>query len=227
MIIGNGLIGSAFKLRLLPDEVLIFASGVSNSKEVNEDLFQRELDLLLTTIKQFPRFKLVYFSTASVMDPNLQDDHYVKHKLRCERLVVTNCKSYLILRVTNVVGKSSNPFTVFNFLSEKIKCEEPFEIWQNGCRNFVDISDLVEITISLLHENIPVNSFILANPYFYSVPEIVERLEIAIGKKANCRAVDKGTCFRPELSETLSFYEKTNFKFHENYLDLMIQKYLQ
>ena len=41
MIIGNGLLGSAFIEFDLP-EVIFFASGVSNSSEISEKEFNRE-----------------------------------------------------------------------------------------------------------------------------------------------------------------------------------------
>ena len=45
MIVGNGLIASSF-IKHDNDDVIIFASGVSNSLETNQDKFDREIDLL-------------------------------------------------------------------------------------------------------------------------------------------------------------------------------------
>ena len=39
MVIGNGMIANAFKQYENDDEVIIFASGVSNSKENNDSEF--------------------------------------------------------------------------------------------------------------------------------------------------------------------------------------------
>jgi hypothetical protein len=65
MIIGNGLISSVF---LNSDEnydkYIIFASGVSNSKETDSEKFAREKNLLSTAIKNNENnLKLIYFSS--------------------------------------------------------------------------------------------------------------------------------------------------------------------
>ena len=61
MIIGNGLLANAFKcLPQQENSVIIFASGVSNSKEFSKAAFDREKNLLLKSIKDDAM--LVYFS---------------------------------------------------------------------------------------------------------------------------------------------------------------------
>ena len=115
MIVGSGLIANAFSSRSLPDDVLLFASGVSNSKEKRPEPFERELNLIRQTAEANPERRIIYFSTASVMDPELSDEPYVIHKLKCEEWLKNNTVSPLILRVTNVVGNSGNPATVLIF----------------------------------------------------------------------------------------------------------------
>ncbi len=57
MVIGNGLIGCIFSSFTKNDEIIIFASGVSNSKESNKNEFDREEKLLKTTISENPEKK--------------------------------------------------------------------------------------------------------------------------------------------------------------------------
>ena len=66
MVIGNGLLAKSFSKYKDDDQVIIFASGVSNSKEVNPEAFMREMDLLRSITNKDAL--LVYFSTCSVYD---------------------------------------------------------------------------------------------------------------------------------------------------------------
>ena len=68
MIIGNGLLAQAFSEYNNNDEILIFASGVSNSLEEKESEFDREAKLLKSVITNYPDKTMVYFSTCSVYD---------------------------------------------------------------------------------------------------------------------------------------------------------------
>ena len=50
MIIGNGVIANSM-VKIDSDELLIFAFGVSNSKNIDINKFNREKKLLIETIK--------------------------------------------------------------------------------------------------------------------------------------------------------------------------------
>jgi hypothetical protein len=63
MIVGNGLIAREFK-NFEHEEVVYFASGVSNSINPSQSDFNREQKLLIESLKT--RKPLVYFSTTSV-----------------------------------------------------------------------------------------------------------------------------------------------------------------
>lgn len=226
MIVGRGLIAGAFEKITLPHNVLVFASGVSNSKETNQNQFQRELELLTKTIEEHPNRRFVYFSTASVLDPQLAGEPYVLHKLRCEELIRTSCRLHLILRVTNVVGRTGNPNTVFNFFVDQIRNQTFFELWNNACRNLIDIEDVVHITRALLEEELAQRTFLLVNPTNHSVADIVHLIEETLGKKANCAVMDKGSCIQYELSDTQSFYEERGFLFAPDYLNRLVAHYV-
>ncbi len=68
MIIGNGMMARSFESYRGNSEILIFASGVSNSKDVDEDNFNREVLLLKDVINNNPEKAMVYFSTCSMYD---------------------------------------------------------------------------------------------------------------------------------------------------------------
>ncbi len=226
MIVGSGLIASAFSSYPFEDDTLLFASGVSNSKENRPEAFQRELDLLQATILNNPDKKIIYFSTVSVLDPELASELYVKHKLNCESFLRTQAKDYLVLRVTNVVGKSGNPATIFNYFKSCIQNDICFDLWTSACRNFIDIEDLVQITAVMIEENFFGRTITVANPISYHVIDIVKQIENALGKKAVYRALEKGSCFTPDLAEIIRIYERNEIRFSDDYLSRLIARYL-
>lgn len=127
MILGHGDIASVLKDR--PDR-LYFASGVSNSAETRIAEYQREINLLLA---QDTSQHLVYCSSLCVF---YSDTPYARHKRMMEELIKKSFKRYAIVRVGNI-SWGKNPHTLLNFLREKIRKDEAFEI-QDVYRYLVD-----------------------------------------------------------------------------------------
>ena len=76
MIIGKGMIAKAFDLYKKNQDIVIFASGVSNSLEENIKCFEREEALLKKTILENKSATFVYFSTCSIMDQSVNQKKY-------------------------------------------------------------------------------------------------------------------------------------------------------
>lgn len=208
------------------ENILIFASGVSNSKETKVENFEREKKLLLQKIAQNITKKLVYFSTCSIYDPSEKDSLYVKHKLECEQLIEKNCKNYLICRVSNVVGKTDNPNTIISYLVSKIGNGQSFQLWANSVRNIIDIEEVFSFVSHKIEAGIGAEICLIANPFQYKVTEIVNKIEQILGKKAIFELVDKGASFEiPLKSEDKLILEKgIDFKI-EPYLSKIIKIY--
>lgn len=120
MILGTGDIGTALQ-EVDRQDLLFFASGVSNSKEKRRSEYQREVNLLL---KQDRKKHIVYFSSLAIFESKSQ---YIFHKMNIEGLVKKHFQKYTIVRIGNITwGK--NPHTLLNFMSNKIKNKEVFEI---------------------------------------------------------------------------------------------------
>ena len=115
MIIGNGDIAQALK-EVDRDDLIFFASGVSNSSETRQSEFQRELDLL----KDQKRDKrLVYFSSLSILYSRID---YARHKRFMESAIEALFPSYTIIRLGNIAwGK--NPHTLINYLKAHPEAE--------------------------------------------------------------------------------------------------------
>lgn len=118
-IIGSGDIASILSLR---PGALFFASGVSNSNCNDDAEFEREHDLLYS----FKGSKLccVYFSSISIYD---RVNPYILHKIRMEDSVREYFENYCIIRIGNI-DFGSNPNTFLNFLRNKIRNGEPYEV---------------------------------------------------------------------------------------------------
>lgn len=121
MIIGHGDIASVLPDR---DNLLFFASGVSNSQETRESEYEREKRLLLAQFHYPEGQHLVYFSSLSIF---YADTRYVRHKKEMEILVRLNFSPYTIIRLGNITW-GTNPHTLINFIRGKILKYEPVEI---------------------------------------------------------------------------------------------------
>ena len=116
-VIGNGDIASAIPDR---EDLLFFASGVSNSAETRKSEFEREYNLLAD---QNHKRHLVYFSSIATFWGNTP---YYKHKIDMENLVKKFPK-YTIVRMGNIAW-GSNPNTLINALKLKLEKGETLEI---------------------------------------------------------------------------------------------------
>ena len=116
MVIGNGMVAKRFGSYKINDQFLIFASGVSNSKNINPGVYERELILLQRSIKENPEKILVYFSTCSIYDPGEENSKYVLHKRQIEELIQKDQKHFYVFRVSNLVGHSRKSKYYIKFL---------------------------------------------------------------------------------------------------------------
>lgn len=119
MIVGNGDIATSLKLSMRPydERFVFFASGVSNSKETDEDEYLREKRLLL---QQDTKKHLVYFSSLAVFDGT---SRYVEHKKEMEIMVRAVLDHYTIIRLGNITW-GNNPHTLINYFKNKIKTSD-------------------------------------------------------------------------------------------------------
>ena len=119
MIIGDGLIATAFLEKYDKDKnIIIFASGVSNSQEINPSHFLREKKLLNKIILENPNIKFIYFSTILI---GYKNNPYYTHKKEMEDLIKKTSTNYIIFRVPQLIGKTGNNNNLINSLVNTIK----------------------------------------------------------------------------------------------------------
>ena len=150
MILGHGDIASVLTDR---DDRIYFASGVSNSSETRESEYRRELNLLYTLLSEGNKKKhLIYFSSLCVF---YSDTRYARHKLTMEDWVRKLFPSYTIIRLGNITW-GSNPNTLINFIKNKIKNREQFEV-QDVYRYIVDKEELLHWIMMIPDFNCEIN----------------------------------------------------------------------
>jgi|LauGreDrversion4_2_1035121.scaffolds.fasta_scaffold55055_3 dTDP-4-dehydrorhamnose reductase len=191
MLVGNGLIASAFLDYKDNDDVIVIASGISNSKETDYKKYQREIDMIGSFIGT--KSKVVYFSTISVFDESL-DSLYVKHKRYIEKMISSNFDSYLIFRLPIVIGKTNNTNTFINNIKRKIISEETIYINNMSSIYIIDIDDIKRLLPNLIDvKNNETINVVFNNKEF--VFDVIQKIEILLGKEANKKIINDGFDF--------------------------------
>jgi hypothetical protein len=110
MIIGNGSIAKVLKDR---NDLIFFASGVSDSSCIDEKEYDREFNLL----KTIPADQhIVYFSNLGIY---YKTDRYTQHKINIEEYIRNNFKSYTIVRI-EVCEWVTTPNTILNVFKKQL-----------------------------------------------------------------------------------------------------------
>lgn len=225
MIVGKGLLASAFEPHFGRDpDVVVFASGVSNSLETNADEFARE-EALLRQLLVVQAKRFVYFGSCGVTAAEAELTAYMRHKRAMESLVIS-MQHGLVLRLPQVVSRTNNPHTLTNFLRDRIVSGEHFTVWAKAERNLIDIDDVVAVGVKLVREpllatNVVPVAAIRSSP----MRRIVEIFEQVLGKSANCSYVDKGTPMSIDTKLMESLSASLSIDLGESYAPRIINKY--
>ncbi|MBD3903832.1 sugar nucleotide-binding protein [Chryseobacterium sp. Ch-15] len=224
MIVGKGLIASLF-IANDRENTVFFASGVSNSLETRVEEFLREENLIKNTITENPDKIFVYFSTCSIYDSSKTGSDYVLHKLKMEQLIKKSCKQFLILRVSNAVGKGGNPNLLMNYIVRAVKNDETINVHTKATRNLIDVDDIRHVTFDLL-KNQSLNKIInVAYLKNYSIVEILEIVEKFYDKKINSNLLKSGSGYDINIPDIESYFTENNLINKETYLLGILKKY--
>lgn len=226
MVVGHGLLGTAFLPRYGGDPgVVVFASGVANSSESDPRAFARERELLQRTRRGAPEAKLVYFSTCSVDDPERRDTPYAVHKRAMEDLV-REAPRHLVVRLPQVVGRTTNPHTLTNALCNAILEGGLVTVWQFAERNLLDVDDVVAIVGALLDDDgLGSGTVVVAGPETVPVPTLVALFEKVLGRRARTLVEPRGA--HPVIDGTLAarYAARAGVSFTPGYTERLLRKY--
>jgi hypothetical protein len=143
MIIGSGLISNEFlKYEEYFHDSIIFASGVSSSAELNDEVFEREFTLIKKCLLDNENLKLIYFS--SILTDTINNPYYI-HKKNVEEFIIKNVSQYIIYRIPQVIGFTGNQNNIVNFFKKSITNNLQVKIKENTYRSILDVTDLVNI----------------------------------------------------------------------------------
>ena len=189
MIVGNGLIANAVK-PLDKDDIILFASGVSNSVDPDLTDFNREEELIKRYLINDKLF--IYFSTISVYDKSINRNSYILHKLKMEKLIQENKTPFLILRLPNIIGEKGNPNTLFPYFKRCLEQNEKVSIKQDAHRYLLTTVQLGKMLKQILHSKTinEVINCVLSKPY--KVLNIYESLAKVLKTKTNHQLVSGG-----------------------------------
>lgn len=224
MIVGKGLISSLFTSHDR-ENIIFFASGVSNSLETRIEEFLREENLIKNTITENPDKTFVYFSTCSIYDSSKTGSDYVLHKLKMEQLIKKSCSQFLILRVSNAVGKGGNPNLLMNYIVRAVNNDETINVHTKATRNLIDVDDIRNVTFDLLKSqsfNKIINVAYIKN---YSIIEVLEIVEKFYNKNVNTNLIKSGSGYDINIPDIESYFIENNLINKENYLLGILKKY--
>lgn len=220
MVIGKGLIATTFKEYDDDANVVIFASGVSNSSETLTQNFKKEETLLKETILNNNDKFIIYFSSCGLINNDYLKIPYYKHKKLMENLIKQYSKKYLIIRLPQVFGTPKVHPTLINYLYNKIDTNEKFQVLDKAYRYIIHKDDILRIVTSFIKKDIYNKTINVANSYKYSIYEIIECIETKLNKVALYSTVDVVDDYDLDLDFMDNFINKydINIFFGKNYL---------
>tara|TARA_B100000900_G_scaffold408933_2_gene424002 strand:- start:2072 stop:2770 length:699 start_codon:yes stop_codon:yes gene_type:complete len=228
LIIGNGLIGNAFKKYFKDDnDVLIFASGVSDSKNKDRSDYKREERLLKSYLDQNNDYDLfVYFSTISVEDISMQKREYILHKLKMEA-VIRESKNSIIFRLGQIASRGKgNLNNLLNYLVRSIKNQDQIEVWLGSYRNILDIDDIVKIIVYIISNNLFTGEIVnIVNPKSHRIEQIISILEEVLLLKGDYSYIEKGVKYVASAEKIIPLINDLGMLFNDQYLHKVFKKY--
>ncbi|MBK2025279.1 NAD(P)-dependent oxidoreductase [Francisella philomiragia] len=221
MVVGGGQLAKAFKHFIDNENVVIFASGVSNSNCTDTSEFEREKNLLLTTLKNSHEKTFVYFSSCALSACDYLKNDYYRHKQKMEELIKLNSNSYCIFRIPQLFGKLIPHGTLINYIYGCIKEDKQFSIYSDAYRYVIEINDVVKLVDAYLKTAIRCSTIDIANTYRYSVKEIVNTFEKLLNKKADFQKINKTDKYTLNLGAIEDFIttHEMDLNFGKDYLE--------
>ena len=142
-----------------------------------------------------------------------------------ERFVEDLAHKYLVLRVSNAVGKGGNPNLLMNYLVNSVKEEKIINVHTLATRNLIDADDVKNITLELIDQgrlNQIINVAYLEN---FSTLEILEILEKFFSKNAKTELHNSGQTYKISIPEVEPYFVENQLTNKENYLLRILERY--
>lgn len=212
MIVGDGMIARACD-PIDRDDIIIFASGVSDSTEKNKAAFIREEKLLDSFLKGDR--VLVYFSSKV----SYENPYFIHKQKMCDK--VRDQGRHIILRLSQVVGNGGNMNNLFNQLWKSIVLGSHIKAYP-VLRSLIDVDDVVMVLSHLLDKKLyGEHNLYQVEPM--PVIDIIRMMEKQLGETANVTEIEG----EPEDMPTNSGLVNTLIEpLRGNYTENVIKKYI-
>jgi glycosyltransferase involved in cell wall biosynthesis len=226
MVIGSGAIAQRFIDYSLQSKYLLFVGNANDAAITNEVIYNNEERDVFDALQKFPAALFVYFSSCSILDRSVAHTPYVQHKIRMENLIRNSGRSFLILRLPQLLALSDTDSSLISYLVSSIANQKHFELWKNAKKNVIDIDDVHAIVGALLDNRKYTNKIInIASPQQISASDLVHHIENFLGVKANYSHVEKGSAFDIEISEIKPIIRDLSLDFDGKYIESSLRKY--
>jgi len=225
MVVGSGMIAKAFSRYNDNDDVIIFASGVSNSKEEDEASFEKEKNLLLDIRFHNINKKFIYFSTVSIYDKSLSNSKYIKHKIEMENVFNKIFSNYIIFRLPNIIGNSNNNNTFFNFFKNKIKNNEEIEVQKDASRYIIDMDDVIKYLEPIIDSKVKNKTINVCFDEKIKMLNLIDNFENIMNINVNKKIIDGGSEYTVDNKDFMSLIEPF-YKKEDSYVFQTIEKYI-
>ena len=228
MIIGNGLIANAFsESKINREDIIIFASGISNSNDNSIKNCIREKRKVYSLKKYRDSKLIIYFSTISVCDPSQKNRLYIKHKLNMEKYIKNFFENYLIIRLPIVIGKSKNKNTLINNFVTCINENQKIYVFSNAVRYFIDLEDVVYVTEKLIKKRVFNKTVSAVFNNKLKINELVDILFSILNKETDLFFLEKGADYNIKKSITSYFFDEKDIRNSKQYVIDTLNKYLK
>jgi nucleoside-diphosphate-sugar epimerase len=242
-VLGDGFIAThlTHALGSRHPQVTVIAAGVSRTLTVDEAEFSREIKLVYDTIHRCrdQNRTVVFFSTASQAmygglpgpgtenGPVFPPSAYGRHKLALESVLARSGVSWLVLRLSHLVGPGQRPHQLLPSLITQIR-SGTVEVHQNARRDLLDVRHMLSVLDCLLSTGVRDTVVNVASGTSVSVERIVAGIEHRLGVRARKLMVSKPR-FTAEVSVALMrrlVAQSSQFGFGESYLDHLLDRYV-
>lgn len=223
-VIGSGMIAQAFSEVTFDQEVVIFASGVSNSGEVRNSEFQREKYLLESVVNDYPKASIVYFSSTSIFFG--KDHAYSEHKKSMEELIERRAQTFHIFRLPQVVGVVLNNTLISHLVRSCVEQKE-LEIYEHAVRNIIDIEDVARVVQLIVNARIGECSIkTLASGSNVRVSLIVHEILELLGVNCGIKYTPKGDDQTVSIDFLRESLHSRDPIFNDQYWRMVLKKYV-
>lgn len=226
MVIGSGVIANRFIDYSLQSNYLVFAGNVNDSAIRDENVIHAEDNAVRDALSMIGDATFIYFSSCSILDPEVARTPYVQHKVRMEKLIQDSARKFLIFRLPQVLGLSDAKSSLVSFLVDSIRENKPFDLWQNADKNLIDIDDVHDIVCEVLKAKGYLNTVInVASTNRTSVLQLVHNIEEFLDAQAEYQLINKGCSYDIDISVIKPIIASLNIDFGEGYISKSLKKY--